>query len=134
MIKPLSYYISEQTGWSLGTALVVGGFNQESPDSCVTIQDSGGVADMDRMDSVEYRFSFLARGYGYSISRALAYVVFDLFRFRGALTLPTAPTGETWDDWLINSCGLLAVPQHLGLDEKGRDLWSVNLLVYGQQI
>lgn len=133
MLKELASKIAEETGWAIGSGLFAGFRPEDAPDDCVTILESSTERQSFMVPSrFEKAVQFLCRARDHHVARAFAVAVRDAIsgRRNAALTLPALVSGGPI--YQIDTAVVISGPAWLGLDDKKRHLFTLNLLMHYQ--
>lgn len=126
MIKEISKYIENNTGFVIGTDLFTGHRPANAQNECVVIlEGAGGKPEFSIPDSVEKAIQILTRAKSYFTARADSYTIYNLLHGKSGITLPVVTSGE---EYLVNVIEAMNVPQPIGQDAKGLWEFSTNFI------
>ena len=125
MIKEFATYISNQTGFVIGTTLFTTSWDDDSPDMALLVSERGGPNPTWSTSRFTSDILIFSRAFDWVTARENIESVSEALRKLGPVTLPTVETGVTWtvegmtvDQW-----------QHLGQDDMKRHQYSMSCLV-----
>ena len=127
MIKALTQHIDDNVAsLTVGTNLFAN-FRPDTVDTCVLVQEAGGVDDFYSPGLSSVGFSVITRGTSTMGCRDLAREVHAVVNRMIGVTLPTVDSGEVF---LVNTARTLAVPEPAGgQDARGRFEYAATYLL-----
>lgn len=141
MIKEISKFIADESGFTLGTTLQATRRTDASPDRCNVVLESGGsTVYYDLPDRVDKMIQVISRAKTYEDARDDAWTIYkalfpnltDDSLPLGSMTLSAiAPATQDYEAMTIEP---LADPQYIGQDDKGRYEFSTNYLFRIQNV
>ena len=128
MIKEIAKFIESKTSFMIGTDLFVGHRNQDSPDQCQVILESGGGKPFfDIPDRIDKTIQIISRAKTYFTARDDAWEIFDALHGTAGWSISAvAPATQDYEAQVIEA---IADPQYIGQDEKLRYEFSTNFIV-----
>lgn len=135
MIKEISKFIADESGFTLGDTLQAAHRTDASPDRCsVVLESGGGAVYYDLPDRVDKMIQVISRATTYMTARTDARIIYKaLFPDLTGDGLPLgsmaisaiAPATQDYVAMIIEP---LADPQYIGQDEKKRFEFSCNYI------
>lgn len=127
MIKELASLIASRADLVIGETLFIERIPEITPDDCVALIETGGVAEYETPEVRRYQVQALARGATAMTARTLCQTIWDALHgeLNGGFDLPLLTAGEQWH--LACADGML--PQSVGLDSRQRFIFSSNFTV-----
>jgi len=126
MLKAVSQFIEDKTSFVKGTTLQVGWRPLTAPNRCVLVAEAGGGSVyFDLKDRADKMIQILARSENYWDARDDSYEVYNVLHGAAGWELPEVVAGDKYQAMVIEA---VAIPQYLGIDEKGRHEFSCNYI------
>lgn len=127
MFKEIVTFICAESGFTLGTDLFAGTWEQASPSRAILVSESaGGATTPSEEDFVDYLIQVMSRSEEYFYARDDLWTIYNAIHTYFGANMPNlAGSGP---DYLGMSIYAIAIPQYLGPDENGRKLFSCNFL------
>jgi hypothetical protein len=132
MFREIVQFISDRTGFAIGTRIQAGHALQDAPVRMILINEYGGVTNFyPNTDVMDVAIQVLNRAATYFEAREDAYAVFDAIHGQSGWTLPRIDgSGE---DYLAMTIEAPFAPQSLGQDDNRRFLFSTNYIFRMEQ-
>lgn len=125
------YNLSEFVKVNSTVTPITNGFDANSPDEAVALNQSGG-SDNSRGLKVDMNVQFLSRATSRTASRRLIQIVYNLLKNRFRIDLPAITVdGEVFPAVVAYQITPLQIPGYIGTDDNGLHMWSVNFQVTG---
>lgn len=118
LIDDVADYLEDQAVGTVGTNIFVG-YTPESPDACVVVLDTGGTEPDKYIPTHEPTFQVFIRATDYSTGKAKLEAVRTALHQKANLNLVA---GGNYFYFIL----AISEGGHLGRDENGRDLFSMN--------
>jgi len=127
MFQEIVTFISNQTGFTIGTTLQAGHRLATAPDRCVLVAESAGGATVPELpDRADFLIQALSRAKTYFDARADAWTVYTALHGTAGWNMPIlSGSGDDYIAWTVEA---LAIPQYIGQDVDGRFEFSVNFI------
>ena len=119
----LLYYLSSLTT----IPLVANGFDKDSPDSCVAINQISG-EDYPFFPRADWRIQIISRSQISDTALQNANVIYSLVKDKLLFTLPSLVVGGvTYDELTANQIICMQTPAQLSRDIENREMWVFNI-------
>ena len=127
MFQEIVTFISNQTGFTIGTTLQAGHRLATAPDRCVLVAESGGGATVPELpDRADFLIQALSRAKTYFDARDDVWTVYTALHGTAGWNMPNiSGSGDDYIAWMVEA---LAIPQYIGQDVDGRFEFSVNFI------
>jgi len=126
MFREIVTLISNLTGFTIGTRLQAGHWEQDKPKRCVLISESaGGSTDFYSPDFAFFNIQALSRAETYFQARDDAWAVFNALHGTSGWNMPNLESGP---DYLAMTVEAIGLPAYLGVDDNRRHLFTCNFV------
>jgi hypothetical protein len=128
MVKEICKYLADNLSLTIGTDLYCGWREDNAPDACDVVLESGGTPNFYLVDKKEYTIQVISRDATYQTARTRAYNIFNFLHGKQGISINSIDNLGV--KYIMNVIEALNIPQSIGQDSpSGRWEFSTNYII-----